>query len=67
MFNYVNSVRVLELRNCRNNKKTTGETLDEQLQAVFAHIEDLEEVNQKVKRDDLAQYYSNAAASDKSS
>ena len=53
------------LRNVKKNTKKRA-TLEKQLDNVFIHIEDLEEVNQRVRQSEKSKYYKNAIASTKS-
>ena len=65
MDNYVNKRAVLLPGDVKKDMKKCA-TLEIQLDNVFIHIEDLEEVNQRVRQSEKSKYYKNAIASTKS-
>ena len=64
MYNYVNKIAVI-LPHDRDQEEKQNATIEHQLEAVIAHIEDLVEVNNRVKQMDSADYYGDALPSKK--
>ena len=65
MDNYVNKRAVLLPGDVKKDTKKRA-TLEKQLDNVFIHIEDLEEVNQRVRQSEKSKYYKNASPSTQS-
>ena len=64
MYKYVNN-KAVSLPNDAKKDKKNNATLEKQLEAVIAHIEDLQEVNNRVKHLDNTDYYGVALVSKK--
>ena len=65
MYNYVNKIAVILPHDKDQEEKKKNATIEQQLEAVIAHIEDLVEVNNRVKQMDSADYYGDALPSKK--
>ena len=65
MYNYANR-RAVTLHGDTNKNTKDQATIEEQLLGVVSHIEDLEDVNKRVRQSDAEKYYDNALPSTKS-